>query len=148
MNSDYEYMKSHPDQYGYKIPVNENEYSIPYISDGCKVPKGWGEELIIENNKLYCGKLLIFKKGCKFSMHYHMNKDETWYIQSGKFIYRWIDLRNADLHEIELLPGKIIRQRPGQPHQLEALEDGIVFEVSTHHKDNDSYRILKGDSQK
>ncbi len=29
---------------------------------GCKVPKGWGEELVIVNNELYCGKILIFKE--------------------------------------------------------------------------------------
>jgi hypothetical protein len=32
------------------------------VCEDCKVPKGWGEELIIENNEKYCGKLLIFKK--------------------------------------------------------------------------------------
>jgi hypothetical protein len=25
----------------------------PIVCEGCKVPKGWGEELIIENNELY-----------------------------------------------------------------------------------------------
>jgi quercetin dioxygenase-like cupin family protein len=126
----------------------KSEYQLPCVCEGCKVPKGWGEELIIENNDLYCGKLLIFKKGCKFSMHYHLVKDETWYVNSGKYIYRYIDLRNADVSEIILEPGNIVRQRPGQPHQLEALEDGVVFEVSTHHEDSDSFRIWKGSSQK
>jgi hypothetical protein len=32
----------------------------------CNIPKGWGHEIIFENNDLYCGKLLVFKKGCKF----------------------------------------------------------------------------------
>jgi mannose-6-phosphate isomerase-like protein (cupin superfamily) len=63
----------------------------PKVCEGCKVPKGWGEEIIIENNEMYCGKLLKFKKGCKFSMHYHLIKDETWYVNEGEFIYRWID---------------------------------------------------------
>ena len=57
----------------------------------CNVPKGWGHEIIFENNELYCGKLLVFKKGCNFSMHYHLIKDETWYVQEGEFLYRWID---------------------------------------------------------
>lgn len=115
---------------------------------GCKVPKGWGEELVIVNNELYCGKILIFKKGCKFSMHFHMIKDETWYVEEGKFIYRYIDTAVGDIIEKELKPGDIVRQRPGQPHQLKALTDGRIFEVSTEHKDSDSYRVIPGDSQK
>ena len=119
----------------------------PEVTGSCIVPKGWGEELIIENNDKYCGKVLVFKSGCKFSMHYHMNKDETWYVEDGEFIYRWIDTETAEMNETELKVGDVVRQRPGQPHQLEALMDGVIFEVSTHHEDSDSYRVLKGDSQ-
>ena len=120
----------------------------PIVCEGCKVPKGWGEELIIENNDKYCGKLLIFKASCKFSMHYHMIKDETWYVDKGEFIYRWIDTETAEIHEQHLKVGDIVRQRPGQPHQLEAKTEGTIFEVSTTHSDSDSYRVWKGDSQK
>tara|TARA_B100000287_G_C20609336_1_gene771396 strand:+ start:500 stop:868 length:369 start_codon:yes stop_codon:yes gene_type:complete len=119
----------------------------PEVIEGCYVPKGWGNELIIENNEMYCGKLLRFKRNCRFSMHYHMNKDETWYVQRGKFVYRWIDTENADMNESILRKGDVVRQRPGQPHQLLALTDGLIFEVSTHHEDSDSYRVMKGDSQ-
>tara|TARA_Y100001963_G_scaffold145243_1_gene218562 strand:- start:21 stop:389 length:369 start_codon:yes stop_codon:yes gene_type:complete len=119
----------------------------PEVIEGCYVPKGWGNELIIENNEMYCGKLLRFKSNCRFSMHYHMNKDETWYVQRGKFVYRWIDTENADMNESILRKGDVVRQRPGQPHQLMALTDGLIFEVSTHHEDSDSYRVMKGDSQ-
>ena len=119
----------------------------PTVCEGCKVPKGWGEELIIENNEMYCGKLLIFKKGCKFSMHYHLIKDETWYVDKGEFIYRWIDTESAETIEQKLKEGDVVRQRVGQPHQLIALTDGVVFEVSTQHFDEDSYRVVKGDTQ-
>jgi mannose-6-phosphate isomerase-like protein (cupin superfamily) len=113
----------------------------------CNVPKGWGHEIIFENNELYCGKLLIFKKGAKFSMHYHMIKDETWYVQEGEFIYRWINTETAEIVQEVLTVGDSVRQRPGQPHQLEALTDGTIYEVSTTHYDSDSYRVWKGDSQ-
>ena len=119
----------------------------PKVCEGCKVPKGWGEELIIENNEMYCGKLLIFKKGCKFSMHYHLIKDETWYVDKGEFIYRWIDTDTAETIEQKLKVGDVVRQRVGQPHQLIALTDGTIFEVSTQHFDEDSYRVMKGDTQ-
>lgn len=120
----------------------------PTVCKGCTIPKGWGSELIIENNELYCGKILRFKEGCKFSMHYHLEKDETWYVNSGSFLYRWIDTDNAEVHEQKLVPGDVVRQRPGQPHQIEAITEGEIFEVSTHHEDSDSYRVWKGDSQK
>jgi mannose-6-phosphate isomerase-like protein (cupin superfamily) len=113
----------------------------------CNIPKGWGGEIIFENNELYCGKLLNFKKGAKFSMHYHLIKDETWFVKEGEFIYRYINTNNADVIQINLKEGDTVRQLPGQPHQLEALTDGVIFEVSTQHFDNDSYRVIKGDTQ-
>ena len=119
----------------------------PKVCEGCKVPKGWGEEIIIENNEMYCGKILKFRHGCKFSMHYHLIKDETWYVDKGKFLYRWIDTDTAEIQEQELKVGDVVRQRVGQPHQLIALTDGTVFEVSTQHFDEDSYRVVKGDTQ-
>lgn len=111
-------------------------------------PKAWGKEIIFANNPLYCGKLLCFNAGSKFSMHFHLIKDETWWVQSGEFIYRWIDTDTAQILEQKLLPGHIVRQHPGQPHQLEAITEGVIFEVSTEHFDFDSYRVLPGDSQK
>lgn len=124
-------------------PIVKNVHQCPE----CKIPKGWGHEIIIENNDKYCGKVLVFKAGCKFSMHYHMIKDETWYVNKGEFIYRWIDTKTADIIEQNLVVGDVVRQRPGQPHQLIALTDGEVFEVSTQHFDEDSYRVMKGDTQ-
>ena len=122
--------------------------SNPIVTKGCEIPKGWGKELIIENNNLYCGKLLIFNKGCKFSMHYHLEKDETWYVQEGRFLYKWIDTERGITHEEKLNKGDVVRQRIGQPHQLIAYTDGIIFEVSTRHFDHDSYRIYRGDQLK
>ena len=120
----------------------------PTVTKCCEIPKGWGKEMIITNNQLYCCKILMFKKGCKFSMHYHLIKDETWFIAEGEFLYRWIDTETADIYEEELKPGDVVRQLPGQPHQLMAHTDGSIIEVSTEHFDDDSYRVSKGDSQK
>ena len=124
-------------------PIVFNAIECP----SCNIPKGWGHEIIFENNELYCGKLLCFKKGAKFSMHYHMIKDETWYVQEGEFIYRWINTETAEVVQEVLVPGDSVRQLPGQPHQLEALTEGTIYEVSTQHFDSDSYRIWKGDTQ-
>jgi mannose-6-phosphate isomerase-like protein (cupin superfamily) len=111
------------------------------------VKKGWGHEVIFVNNDLYCGKILHFNKGAKFSMHYHLKKKETWYVASGKFSFKYINTKNADILEVTLDVGDTITNEIGEPHQIICLEEGDIFEVSTTHYDSDSYRVMKGDSQ-
>jgi mannose-6-phosphate isomerase-like protein (cupin superfamily) len=115
-----------------------------------KVDKGWGYELIWSTNDKYAGKILFFtKKGNKFSMHFHKEKDETWFINNGRFLLRWIDTKSAVMYSKELNPGDVWHNPPLQPHQLEALEDNSsLTEVSTPDSVEDNYRIVPGDSQK
>lgn len=108
------------------------------------VKKGWGKEIIFVNNDEYCGKLLCFEKGKKFSMHYHLKKKETWYVSKGKFILIWVETENGTTHSEYLEIGDVITNERGEPHQLIALEDSEVFEVSTKHYDEDSFRMWKG----
>jgi mannose-6-phosphate isomerase-like protein (cupin superfamily) len=114
-----------------------------------KVKKGWGYELIWATNNRYCGKILVFEKsGAKFSMHFHREKEETWFVNRGKFLLKWIDTKNAMMHTKELGTGDTWHNPPLQPHQLEALEPmSEIFEVSTQDSVEDNYRIFPGDSQ-
>jgi mannose-6-phosphate isomerase-like protein (cupin superfamily) len=112
------------------------------------VEKGWGHELIWATNDKYCGKLLQFKADTKFSMHFHYEKDETWYVLSGKFIVHWIDTKTASKFSKELQSGSIWRNKPLEPHQLECIDEGTIIEVSTPDSVEDNYRIIPGDSQK
>ena len=111
------------------------------------VEKGWGSEVIFANNEMYCGKLLRFNKGARFSMHFHMKKDETWYLAEGVIRLNWIDTTDASKRTEVIREGEVVRNRPGEPHQVEALSDAVIFEVSTTHFDEDSYRVERGDSQ-
>jgi quercetin dioxygenase-like cupin family protein len=112
------------------------------------VEKGWGYELIWATNDKYCGKLLSFKEGAKFSMHFHREKDETWYVMNGKFELKYIDTKNAKLHSKILNVGDVWRNEPLLPHQLICLEKGAIVEVSTPDSVEDNYRVMPGDSQK
>lgn len=114
-----------------------------------KIDKGWGYEIIWESNDLYCGKKLHFsKKGNKFSMHYHLEKDESWVVDQGRFLLRYIDTETTEIKEKILSEGDTWRNFPGLPHQLEALEDDSeITEVSTPDSVEDNYRIFPGDSQ-
>jgi len=114
-----------------------------------KVDKGWGYEIIWATNDKYAGKILFFeKKGAKFSMHFHREKDETWFVNNGSFVVRWIDTKTATLFSQTLTVGMTWHNPPLQPHQLEALEDNSsITEVSTPDSVEDNYRIIPGDSQ-
>jgi mannose-6-phosphate isomerase-like protein (cupin superfamily) len=112
------------------------------------VEKGWGNEFIFATNDKYCGKLLKFNTGAKFSMHFHAEKDETWFVISGKFLVKWIDTTTADVNEIELKVNDTWHNPPMFPHQVICLEEGVLIEVSTPDSVEDNYRVGKGDSQK
>jgi len=111
------------------------------------VEKGWGSELIWATNNKYCGKFLRFNKDAKFSMHFHKEKDETWYVLDGKFKVIWIDTSNAQRYEKELVEGDTWHNPPLLPHQVICLEKGSLIEVSTTDSVEDNYRVGKGDSQ-
>lgn len=113
-----------------------------------KIDKGWGHELVWANTDKYCGKLLNFNKGSKFSMHFHLEKDETWYVLKGKFLLSTLNTENASIKERFLNEGDTWRNRPMEPHQLTCIEEGIIIEVSTKDSHQDNYRVMPGDSQK
>ena len=81
-------------------------------------------------------------------MHYHIRKEETWCVTRGKLKLEYFDLVKAERLERLLEEGDVVHLKPCTPHKLTALEDSTVFEVSTQHFSEDSYRVEKGSSQK
>jgi D-beta-D-heptose 7-phosphate kinase/D-beta-D-heptose 1-phosphate adenosyltransferase len=95
--------------------------------------KQWGEEQWIAN-KEYCGKKLLLKKNRRCSMHVHKEKDEVFYLQSGKVCLE------VGGKEYLLKPGDFIHIRRGVPHRFAGMEESEMFEFSTTHHEEDSYR--------
>jgi oxalate decarboxylase/phosphoglucose isomerase-like protein (cupin superfamily) len=111
------------------------------------IPKGWGYEIIFASNDMYCGKILHFNIGGMTSMHFHANKTETWYVYKGKFIVRTIDPKNASKHEATFTEGMTFHINKVDIHQVIALTEGDIIEVSTKDDASDSYRVEAGSSQ-
>lgn len=109
--------------------------------------KGWGKEIIWADTDLYCGKILEFEAGKKFSMHFHSDKDESWYVVSGKFVLRVIKTKDGSIREFTMESGDTWRNLPLVPHQLICQEAGQIIEVSTKDSATDNYRVIPGDSQ-
>lgn len=111
-----------------------------------RVVKGWGFEKWIVNKPDYCGKLLFFFEGKRCSYHYHKLKDETFYLQSGRMILKTSydkQLEDAGVRILEA--GDRFHIPIGLVHQMTAITECELFEFSTEHFDEDSYRIVKGD---
>jgi mannose-6-phosphate isomerase len=130
------------------------------------VPKPWGHETIWAHTDLYVGKMLHITAGHALSLQYHNHKDETIHLLSGEMIYRVqiADRRRqtedrrrvtderrprtedrrlgatawpgAHLYEVDLKPGESFRNEPGFIHQMEAVTDCVLLEVSTSHLDD------------
>jgi quercetin dioxygenase-like cupin family protein len=102
------------------------------------VPKSWGWELWICNNDRYCGKKLFIKQGHWVSFHHHNIKDEVLYVESGKM---WFTHDESNGIQSPMLSvGQAFHVKPGVKHQMQAIEDTVLFEFSTTHSDDDSIR--------
>ena len=98
------------------------------------VPKPWGHETIWANTDRYVGKILHIKAGQALSVQYHNLKDETVHLLSGELVYR-VQSGEA-LEDMHLKKGESFRITPGTIHQMEAVTDCDVLEVSTPELDD------------
>jgi hypothetical protein len=115
-----------------------------------KIDKGWGFEIIFANNDKYCGKLLVFERvGAKTSLVFHKDKRKSWFVNSGKFKVKYIDVSTGELKEAILEEGKTADFAELGPHQIESLApNSMIFEVGTADYIEDRFRLAPGDSQK
>lgn len=95
-----------------------------------EIPKPWGSELWFAHTDRYAGKILRVRAGCRLSVQFHEEKDETSYVLSGRVIVSQGDSAETMAAE-ELGPGDSWRNSPLVVHTLEAVEDAEIIEVST-----------------
>ena len=95
-----------------------------------RVDKPWGYELRWAITDRYLGKLIHVNAGHRLSLQYHVQKDESIFIQSGV-----LDLVLEDDHGVvnthRMTAGMSARVRPGRRHRFVAVEDTDLFEVSS-----------------
>jgi mannose-6-phosphate isomerase-like protein (cupin superfamily) len=100
-----------------------------------RVPKPWGHETIWARSDRYVGKILHINAGQELSVQYHKRKDETVHLLSGELSYR-VQSDSGVLKDVHLKLGESFRITPGTIHQMVALTDCDVLEVSTPELDD------------
>jgi mannose-6-phosphate isomerase len=93
------------------------------------VNKPWGHELIWAHSDRYVGKILHITAGHALSLQYHERKDETIHLLSGEM--RYLVKIDGELRDVALTAGESFRNVPGTVHQMIAVTDCDVLEVST-----------------
>jgi len=96
-----------------------------------RVEKPWGWELIWAQTDVYVGKVLFVRAGESLSLQFHREKDESWYVESGRAKLELGDTGQAALNVEVIAAGACFRFRPGTVHRVTALEDTTILEVST-----------------
>ena len=98
-----------------------------------RVEKPWGWELIWAHAEQYVGKVLFVRAGHSLSLQFHREKDESWYVESGRAEIELGEPGAAVLNQEVVASGACFRYRPGTVHRVTALEDTTILEVSTPH---------------
>ena len=107
------------------------------------VVKSWGTETWYLNSEEenLCGKILFVRKGEGFKSHFHVKKFETFVILSGAVEITLTDTTDRSFHSGLLTEGDCLDIKRFMPHAIKAIEDTRILEISTFHRDEDSYRI-------
>ena len=105
-----------------------------------KINKPWGYEIVFTPKSLErVGKILFIKKGCRLSLQYHDQKEETLCLFQGKAKI-WLEDKKGQIKTLYMKPQMGYTILKGQKHRLEALEDSFVFEVSSSERGT-TYRL-------
>ena len=71
------------------------------------------------------------KAGASLSLQFHKEKDESWYVQSGRAKLELGKAGQGVLDEEVISAGAAFHYEPGTVHRVSALEDTTILEVSS-----------------
>lgn len=131
--------------------ANEIKYGrqeIPPVSEPVKeVEKYWGDMKTLFENDQFSVKRIFMRKGTQSSMEYHVKKEESYYIESGR-LRIGTRIGRAENKSFVLEQGQVFHIPVGFMHMRMALEDTTIIEFSTLDDDGDSHIVEDGKTYK
>ena len=100
-----------------------------------RVEKPWGHELIWAHTERYVGKILHIKQGHALSLQYHLKKDETVHVLTGRMRFQTGGEGEA-LEDRVLEAGQSFHITPLLRHRMIAETDCDILEASTPELDD------------
>jgi len=129
----------------------DNEFGIQHLPPVRRPilhkDKYWGYITSVFADENFTLKKIFMKKGSQSSMEYHCNKDEFYYIFSGKLKVGH-RIGRAENTSVTLEENDVYHIPPGLMHMRIALEDTIIIEWSNKDDDRDSHIVEDGKTYK
>ncbi len=124
--------------------IKYGRQELPPVTTVVKeVEKYWGDMKTLFENDQYSVKRIFMRKGTQSSMEYHVNKEESYYIESGK-LKVGTRIGRAQNTSLILNQGDVFDIPLGFMHMRIALEDTVIIEFSTLDDDADSHIVEDG----
>lgn len=106
--------------------------------------KEWGIEVTWASHENHCGKILVFgPPGSQMPFHFHAVTDKSWFVNSGKFMVRWIDTADGKIYQQELNEGGTFYVERLKPASLVALDNNsTMLQTSNQDTKNDIFNVI------
>jgi hypothetical protein len=103
----------------------------------------YGYEIVWTKTNEYCGKILAFESAnSKLPLHFHKNRDKSWFVNAGKFKVQWVDTADGKIYAQDLNEGSTFHVSALTPVTLTCLADNSSLSEITNNNDiNDYYRL-------
>lgn len=89
--------------------------------------KVWGwTQRVFRNETVQVDRAFV-RRGMRCSLHLHRHRSNTFFVESGRLLVRVH--KDGLVDEVTLSPGQQTTVRPGDKHEMEALDDAHVLEV-------------------
>jgi dTDP-4-dehydrorhamnose 3,5-epimerase-like enzyme len=129
-----------------------NKVTVEKLPETNEIPgaKRWEEERgefvqIIYQEAMHHLAAFEIRKGFSRGSHYHVKKEEIFYVFQGKVKASFIDMDTLQKEEKILEKGDKIKVKPRCGHLFYGLEDTLVIEYSPQSYDErDTYKIELG----
>ena len=126
---------------------SDNKYGIteiPSVHAPIKHEKKyWGEMTTLFDQDGYTVKKIYMEAYTQSSLEYHIEKKESYYIESGK-LKVGLRVGRGKNKSVILQQGDVFHVPPGLMHMRIALEDTVIIEASTTDDDSDSHIVEDG----
>jgi len=128
--------------------IKYGRHTLPPVNSVVKsIDKYWGSIKTLFENDKYTVKRIFMRKDTQSSLEYHVKKEESYYIESGK-LKVGTRIGRAKNTSLILNKGDVFHIPPGFMHMRIALEDTVIIEFSTLDDNADSHIVEDGKTYK